>query len=78
MTRETWTKHNMPTEYIGKHASPAEYQGKHAEKLYNVWRVYGPSGPEETIYVLGWDNAKKAVSGCWDYEVTTMEGDIVL
>lgn len=49
------------------------YKGKHEPHNYKVWRVLGPGGPEETVYVVGKQAAKAAVNGCWDYEVTNMD-----
>lgn len=54
-----------------------EYKPKHAKQWYNVWRVLGPAGPEERIPVLGIEEAKKAVLGCWDWEVTDTKGELV-
>ena len=67
MTKETWNKYH-PT---------AKYVGKHEKQWYNVWRVLGPAGPEQRFPVYGRDDAKEAVRGCWDWEVTTMTGEIV-
>lgn len=66
MTKET---------YLESHDLP--YIGKHAKKWYDVWRVLGPAGPEETISVYGLDEAKKAVEGCWDYEITRYDGKVI-
>lgn len=53
------------------------YTGKHEKKHYNVWRVLGPAGPEETFTVYGIEEAGKAILGCWDWEVTAMNGNTV-
>lgn len=45
------------------------YVGKHEPKDYVVWRVLGPAGPEEYFVVTGFDNAKQAIIGCWDWEI---------
>ena len=65
MTKEKWNQLNNVEE---------EYVGKHAPKTYMVWRVLGPAGPQETIYVQGLDNAKQAILGCWDWEITSETG----
>lgn len=54
-----------------------DYVGKHAKKWYNIYRVLGPTGPEERFSVLGLDEAREAIKGCWDYEVTDTKGEIV-
>ena len=65
MTKETYDKHHK------------EYIGKHEKKLYNIWRVLGPAGPQESFCVYGIGRAREAVKGCWDYEVTTIDGKVV-
>ena len=64
--------------YLRKKHEDKEYKGKHTAKLYSVWRVVGPAGPQERFDIMGFDNAKKAVDGCWDYEVKDMQGRVVL
>lgn len=66
MTKETYSKHHE-----------TEHVGKHEKKYYNVWRVLSPVGPEVTETVYGLDAAHKAILGCWDWEVTDMDGNIV-
>lgn len=51
------------------HEMHDEYVGKHEKKLYTVWRVLGPAGPQEQFDVLGLDEAIQATIGCWDWEV---------
>ena len=65
MDKETFDKF-----HFGKHASKTPYKPKHERKWYVVYRVLGPAGPEETFPVYGFDNAKEAVKGCWDYDIT--------
>ena len=65
MTKETWNKHHT------------EYTGKHAPKFYKVYRVLSPTGPEETFVVLGLKEARQAICGCWDYDVTDLENNPV-
>ena len=67
MTKETWDRLHHPTEYVGKHAP----------KWYNVWRVLGPAGPQQEFLAYGLEEVKKAVKGCWDYEVTTTDGQLI-
>lgn len=59
-------------EYAHTHLNK-EYVGKHAPKQYQVWRVLGPAGPEETIYVEGLKKANELTMGCWDWEVRNSE-----
>ena len=47
-----------------------DYVGKHSKKWYMVWRVLGPAGPVEEIYVFGRQEAEKLCKGCWDSEIT--------
>jgi len=54
-----------------------DYVGKHEKKWYNVYRVLGPTGPEERFPVLGLDEAKEAAIGCWDWEVTDTNGNVI-
>lgn len=55
------------------------YRGKHEQKDYLVYRVLSAGGPEQRIQVQGFDNAKAAIAGCWDWEVTRLEdGKVVL
>lgn len=68
MTRSTYDKY---------HDSPDPYVPKHAKKWYNVWRVLGPAGPEERFPVLGAEEARQAIKGCWDWEVTDTSGNLV-
>lgn len=67
MTREQYMKHLRPDEYVGKHE----------KKAYNIWRVTGPSGPQERFSVTGIEKAAECVSGCWDWEVTDMNNNKV-
>ena len=67
MTREEYRK---LMEFIHNDA----YKGKHEMKTYTVWRVLGPAGPEQTLYVDGLNQAREAVRGCWDWVVTDPEG----
>lgn len=50
------------------------YKGKHEAKLYHIWRVIGPAGPEEMFVVYGIKFAKEAILGCWDFEVRDENG----
>ena len=38
--------------------------------LYNVWRVLGPGGPQETIPAYSLEEAQSLCAGCWDFDVT--------
>ena len=58
--------------YIEKHDVP--YIGKHAKKMYKVYRVLGPAGPEEILEAYGLDEVRQLISGCWDWEVVTLDG----
>ena len=68
----------------GKHESGTiketepKYKSKHEKKWYNVWRVLGPAGPQEVLPAFGLGEAKELIKGCWDWEVTTETGEIVL
>ncbi|MBP5565054.1 MAG: hypothetical protein J6X45_04970 [Lachnospiraceae bacterium] len=53
------------------------YEGRHAKKWYNVRRVFVPNGPEERIVVLGLEDARLAVLGCWEYQITDTKGEVV-
>lgn len=44
--------------------------GKHEKKLYRVWRVLGPAGPEVEELIYGLQEARDLCIGCWDYEIT--------
>ena len=50
------------------------YVGKHEPKQYFVWRVLGPAGPEQRFTVTGLKAAREAIYGCWDAEVTDING----
>lgn len=68
MTQKDYKKH---------HDIPDAYVGKHTKQWYNVWRALGPAGPEEHFQVYGREEAKEAVRGCWDYEITNLKGEII-
>ena len=66
MTKEKYTESHI-------------YIGKHEPKQYEVWRVLGPAGPQERFVVHSLDQAKEAIKGCWDWEVTCLNtNEIVL
>lgn len=50
------------------------YTPKHAKKLYRVYRVLGPAGPEESFDVYGIDKVREVILGCWDWDVTDEHG----
>lgn len=80
MTRETYRKsHSLKGKHENNIVSEINpyYEPKHGMKLYYVWRVLGPAGPQETICVYGIDNVKQAILGCWDWEVSTADGKVV-
>lgn len=49
------------------------YKGKHEKKPYKVWRVLSAVGPEQTLIIVGRQEAINMVSGCWDWSVTDIE-----
>ena len=53
------------------------YIPKHAKKWYTVYRVLGPAGPEVTETVLGLDEVKSLIRGCWDWDIFDMNGNPV-
>ena len=62
--------------YSAMHGLP--YKPKHAKKWYHVWRVLGPGGPEEELDVLGREESRDIVKGCWDWEITDTEtGEVI-
>ena len=67
----------MTKDSYNKYHSRPQYVGRHEKKWYNVWRVLGPAGPEERFPVYGLDEAREAIKGCWDYEVTTTNMEVV-
>lgn len=52
-------------------------RGKHAKQWYNVYRVLGPIGPDDTSKAYGLDEVRQLVTGCWDWEVTDENGNLV-
>ena len=87
MTTETYYKYHSGS--LGRHKGKHEhkhcrikenlgYVGKHEPKIYKVWIVAGPLGPVEEFTVSGWENAKNAVKGAYDYEITDMKGNVLL
>lgn len=66
MTVDTYNKYNTP-----------QYRGKHEKQWYNVWRVWGPGGPQEEIRVYGRQEAKEAIAGMWDAEIRNERGEVV-
>ena len=79
MTRNTYEKYHFQR-YEGKHESnrttttEVNYVPKHAAQWYNVWRVLGPAGPQESMQAYGLEEVRYLISGCHDYEVTTLDG----
>lgn len=65
MTKETYDRH---------HNEQYEYCGKHAKRWYEIWRVYGPTGPSQHLLAYGLNEAKKAILGFYDYDVTELDG----
>lgn len=67
MTKETYDKFTHPEMYVPKHAP----------KWYSIYRVLGPTGPEEKFYVYGRKAAEEAILGCWDWSIETLKGEPV-
>ena len=61
-------------EYYIAHKHDDEYEGKHEAKDYLVELVLGPAGPVERKVVHGMRNVRDAITGCWDWTVTTVDG----
>lgn len=82
MTAATYNKHHARRK-DNKHESGIfveynpTYIPKHAKKIYRIYRVIGPGGPEETFDVYGIEEARKYILGCLDWEVTDCYGRIV-
>ena len=66
-------------EYREKMLNPSPhndfYVGKHEAKRMKVWRVLGPCGPTDEVWVNNLKEAAKSILGCWDYEIRDEQGN---